>query len=120
MDTRSIPPRRFAKFLLLLSVSWLAACHSSSQDQEVDQTQRPVSKSGPAVNFLERSVRLGTTTYPYTVSVPPAWQAQPPWPILISLHDLGERQMKKKQRNHGFAKMLQNATPPFPLMAVFP
>ena len=62
MDTRSISPQRFAKFMLLLSVSWLSACHSSSQDQETDQRQRPVSKPGSAVNFLECSVRLETTT----------------------------------------------------------
>ncbi len=120
MATRSILPHLFAKFMLLLSISWLSACHSSSQDQEEDQRQRPLSKPGLAVSLLERSVRLGTTTYQYTVSLPPAWSAQQLWPIIVSLHDLGERHMKKAQRSHGFAKRLQTATPPFPLVAVFP
>ncbi len=120
MTTRSILPHLFAKFMLLLSVSWLSACHSSSQDQEEDQRQRPLSKPGSAVSLLERSVRLGTTTYQYTVFVPPTWHVQQLWPILISLHDLGEQPLNKEQKSHGFAKMLQIATPPFPLVVVFP
>src|SRR5262245_5907826 len=110
MTMRSILPHFFAKFMLLLSVSCLSACHSS-QDQEEDQRQRPISKPGSAVSLLKRSVRLRTTTYQYSVFVPPTWQVQQLWPILISLHDLGERPLKKERQSHGFAKMLQTSMP---------
>jgi len=43
--------------------------------------------------FLDRSVTIGTTTYPYVVYVPRGWSADRSWPVILFLHGAGERGM---------------------------
>ena len=41
--------------------------------------------------FLNRSVTIGATTYPYVVYVPREWDASKSWPVILFLHGAGER-----------------------------
>ncbi|HEY5611432.1 MAG TPA: phospholipase, partial [Thermoanaerobaculia bacterium] len=41
--------------------------------------------------FLNRSLTLGTTTYPYIVYLPRDYERQRSWPVILFLHGAGER-----------------------------
>ena len=41
--------------------------------------------------FLNRSVTIGATTYPYVVYVPRDWTPDRAWPVILFLHGAGER-----------------------------
>ncbi|MBI3683380.1 MAG: prolyl oligopeptidase family serine peptidase [Acidobacteria bacterium] len=41
--------------------------------------------------FLNRTVKLGDTTYRYQVYVPMDWTAEKKWPVILFLHGAGER-----------------------------
>ena len=41
--------------------------------------------------FINRSVTIGTTTYPYVVYVPHDWTPDRAWPVILFLHGAGER-----------------------------
>lgn len=41
--------------------------------------------------FLDRSVTVGGTAFPYVVYVPPQWTPERKWPVIVFLHGAGER-----------------------------
>ncbi len=45
----------------------------------------------PETGFLDRTITLGTVTYPYAVYVPPQYDPGRTWPVVLFLHGAGER-----------------------------
>jgi predicted peptidase len=41
--------------------------------------------------FLNRTIRVGATSYHYQVYVPPGWSKKQKWPVILFLHGAGER-----------------------------
>ena len=45
----------------------------------------------PQTGFLDRTLTIGATTYPYTVYVPRDFDPKRRWPVILFLHGAGER-----------------------------
>ncbi len=111
--------------MMTLGVSGLLSCHSPADNIKADEPpaqEPPAQAPGPVsqISFLERSLTVGAENYRYTVSAPPMWHAQQTWPIIVFLHGLGKGRRGGHQGGHGFGNVLRNATPPLPVVVVFP
>jgi predicted peptidase len=71
--------------------------------------------------FLERSVRVGETSYAYKVYVPPAYDPRRAWPVILFLHGAGERGTDGvRQTEVGLGRVLRSDPDRFPAVVVFP
>jgi predicted peptidase len=50
-----------------------------------------VSEAKTETGFLNRTMKVGATTYAYQVYVPADWTAKQKWPVVLFLHGAGER-----------------------------
>ena len=103
-----------------LGASCLLSCHSPSQNINGDEPGVQAPGTVAKIPLLEGSLTVGTENYPYAVSIPPMWEPQRTWPIIVFLHGLGTGRGGKRHDGHGFRKMLRKATPPLPVVVVFP
>ena len=71
--------------------------------------------------FLIRSVKVGGTTYPYTVYVPHAFDGSKSWPVILFLHGSGERGADGLRSTQiGVAATIRAHPEWVPAIAVFP
>lgn len=71
--------------------------------------------------FLDRSVEINGTRYPYTVYVPRDWTPTRAWPVILSLHGSGERGSDGvRQMQIGAAAAIRSHPERVPAIAVFP
>ena len=77
----------------------------------------PVRETG----FLNRSVRIGTTTYAYVVYVPKEYDRRRTWPVVLFLHGAGERGSDGiRQTGFSMGHAIRNGDVKVPFVAVFP
>jgi predicted peptidase len=95
------------RWWLLAAVAWAAPALLAAQE----------AKTG----FLERSVRVGETTYPFKVYVPPGYDARRTWPVILFLHGAGERGTDGVRPTEvGLGRVLRSDPDRFPAVVVFP
>ena len=71
--------------------------------------------------FLDRSIVLNGTRYPYTVYVPRNWTPDRAWPVILSLHGAGERGNDGvRQMQIGAAAAIRSHPDRVPAIVVFP
>lgn len=71
--------------------------------------------------FLDRSVTIGGTRYPYTVYVPRGFDRTRRWPVILSLHGSGERGSDGvRQMQIGAAAAIRSHPERVPAIVVFP
>ena len=71
--------------------------------------------------FLDRSVRVGATSYAYKVYVPPGFDAKKSWPVVLYLHGAGEWGSDgSRQIEVGLGPALRAHPERFPAVVVFP
>lgn len=77
--------------------------------------------SGRDTGFLNREVKAGGVTYRYTVYVPREWNKQQRWPVILSLHGVGERgEDGLFSTEIGLSKGIRRKSASYPFVAVFP
>jgi predicted peptidase len=77
--------------------------------------------SPPGEGFLDRSVTLGATRYPYVVYIPRDYNPRRRWPVVLFLHGSGERgndALRATQIGAGAA--IRSAPERVPAIVVFP
>jgi len=90
---------------LLLAVS-LLSCRTAGEHQ---------------TGFLDRSVVVGGTTYPYVVYLPRDYDGSRSWPVILFLHGAGERGSDGHRATQiGVAKAIRSAPERVTAIAVFP
>jgi len=71
--------------------------------------------------FLNRTVGLNNVTYRYIVSVPPNWNPDRKWPVIVFLHGSNERgEDGIAQSNVGLAQVVRRHPERFPAIVVMP
>lgn len=76
---------------------------------------------GSDTGFLNRSVTVGGVTYRYQVYVPREWTSKQKWPVILSLHGVGERGDDGLFSTEiGLAKGIRRKPGSYPFVAVFP
>ena len=71
--------------------------------------------------FLDREVKVAGVTYRYTVYVPREWSKQHRWPVILSLHGVGERgEDGLFSTEIGLSKGIRRKSGSYPFVAVFP
>ncbi len=71
--------------------------------------------------FLNREVQVAGVTYRYLVYVPREWTKDKKWPVILSLHGVGERGDDGLfSAEIGLAKGIRRKASAYPFVAVFP
>jgi len=71
--------------------------------------------------FLDRTTRIGATTYRYVVYVPFDWTPERAWPVILFLHGVGERGTDGlRQSEVGLGRAIRMNPERVPAIAVFP
>jgi predicted peptidase len=71
--------------------------------------------------FLNREVQVAGVTYRYLVYVPREWSKDKKWPVILSLHGVGERGDDGLFSTEiGLAKGIRRKASAYPFVAVFP
>lgn len=71
--------------------------------------------------FLDRSVMIGGSSYPYVVYVPRGWSRDRAWPLVLFLHGAGERGSDgQRPVQVGLGSAIRSAPERFPALVVFP
>lgn len=90
---------------LLLAVP-LLSCQTTRQEQ---------------TGFLDRSLTIGNTTYPYVVYLPRNYERTRSWPVILSLHGIGERGSDgHRAMQIGVPKSIRSGPERVTAIAVFP
>jgi predicted peptidase len=77
--------------------------------------------SEPEAGFLERSARIGGTSYAYKVYLPPDFDRGRSWPVILFLHGAGEAGTDGvRQTEVGLGRVLRTNPERFPAVVVFP
>lgn len=93
-------------FILLLLAVALLSCRTTRMEQ---------------TGFLDRTVRIGSVTYPYVVYLPRDYDRSRFWPVILSLHGIGERGSDGQRATQiGVAKAIRSAPERVTAIAVFP
>jgi predicted peptidase len=80
-----------------------------------------VARGAAPTGFLERTVRVGEATHTYKVYVPPSFDPQAKWPVILFLHGAGERGTDGvRQTEVGLGPILRSDPARFPAVVVFP
>jgi predicted peptidase len=75
----------------------------------------------PAGEIVQRSVHANGRTYPFEVFVPPGWNAQKKWPIMLFLHGTGHRlELNGKSKEGSVAQRYQDYQNQKEAVVVFP
>jgi predicted peptidase len=75
----------------------------------------------PESRFVERSVRIGETSYGYKVYLPPGFDPSRTWPVILFLHGAGERGTDGVQPSAvGLGPVLRAHPERYPALVVFP
>src|SRR5829696_7191147 len=71
--------------------------------------------------FLNRTAKVGATTYHYQVYVPPGWSKKQKWPVILFLHGAGERGSDGLiQTEVGIGTAIRRHAERVPAIVVFP
>lgn len=71
--------------------------------------------------FLDRTVTVGATSYPYVVYIPREWTPARSWPVVLFLHGAGERGSDgRRQMQIGAAAAIHSAPERVPALVVLP
>src|SRR5688572_5179481 len=81
------------------------------------KTTPPMNETG----FIDRTVTIGSTSYPYVVYVPREWTPDRSWPVVLFLHGAGERGSDgRRQMQIGAAAAIRSAPERVPALVVLP
>jgi predicted peptidase len=91
--------------LLLLVMMAIAAPNATARD----------------TGFLNRTVTVAGVSYRFQVYVPAEWTSKQKWPVILSLHGIGERGNDGLfSSENGLGRAIRRNAKAFPLIAVFP
>lgn len=92
--------------LCLLLVLPLPSCRTTKQEQ---------------TGFMDRSLTIGDATYAYVVYLPRNYERWRPWPVIVSLHGIGERGSDGHRATQiGLARTIRSGPERVPAIAIFP
>lgn len=81
----------------------------------------PVVTARAETGFVDRTVHVGDSSYPYKVYVPPGFDARQSWPVILYLHGAGEWGADgARQTEVGLGPALRRDPERFPAVVVFP
>jgi predicted peptidase len=79
------------------------------------------STTTPDTGFLDRSITIGSSTFPYVVYVPREWNASKKWPVVLFLHGSGERGVDGLRPTQvGLGAALRTMPDRLPAIVIFP
>lgn len=81
------------------------------------RTTPPMKETG----FLDRTVTIGSHSFPYVVYIPREWTADRSWPVVLFLHGAGERGSDgRRQMQIGVSAAIRSAPERVPALVVLP
>lgn len=107
--------------VVAVALSGMAATAAAQGTRPVQGAPAPQNPPGSGGEFLERTVRIGETSHPYKVYLPPGFDRTRSWPVILFLHGAGESGTDGVQQTEvGLGRVLRTHPERYPAVVVFP